>query len=133
MEKLFTVLGDLTSEEVTEVEKLLATRPELKQEVESLEQTLALFPLGLPEVELPSNLGDRLLQGAVAGESEKKSRKKLILLTVIGSITAAILATLSISNYRLQQQVATNQEIIAVLAQKSKDLLALKGTELIPI
>jgi anti-sigma-K factor RskA len=126
------VLGDLTPEEVRQVDKLLATRPELQEEIKSLEDTLALFPLALPEVDLPDSLGDRILTSAINSKTKQKNHKQRIFFTVIGSLSATILVVLGITNYRLQQQVATNQEIIAILAEGNKDLWTLQGTQLNP-
>ncbi|KZL47797.1 hypothetical protein A2T98_21400 [Nodularia spumigena CENA596] len=50
------VLGDLTSEEVAKVKQLLETSPELKVEVNGLQNSLALLPWALPETSPPKNL-----------------------------------------------------------------------------
>ncbi|MFH7030849.1 MAG: anti-sigma factor domain-containing protein [Heteroscytonema crispum UTEX LB 1556] len=58
------VLGDLTPEEVVEVNQYLAAYPELASEVSSLQATLALLPLTLPETSPPQNLRSQILQAA---------------------------------------------------------------------
>jgi anti-sigma-K factor RskA len=140
------VLGDLTTEEVASVNQLLDDRPELKAEVSRLQKTLALFPLALPEVELPPTLGSRILQtasGAVVGSTASKSnrvRRKLnAWLGVVGSVAASVIVGLSFYTYRLHQQVVATQaelsryqEAIALLRQPQNRLLSLKGTEATP-
>ncbi len=58
------VLGDLSSEEATLVKQYLETYPELASEVESLQATLALFPLSLPETKPSEGLRSKILQAA---------------------------------------------------------------------
>ncbi len=137
------VLGDLTSEEVAKVKKLLATNPELKEEVESLKQILALFPLSLPEVDLPEDLGDRILQAASEHRKNllwlKIKKKKRPFTILVGTLAMGAITILGLFNYRLQQKLATTQEklsdyetTIAILRQPSNRLLSLQGTELSP-
>lgn len=58
------VLGDLTPEEATLVKQYLETYPQLAAEVESLQATLALFPLSLPETKPSEKLRSQILQAA---------------------------------------------------------------------
>ena len=64
------VLGDLTPEEVAQVNKLLAANPELVEEVKHLQETLALLPFALPEDEPPQKLGLQILQVATEVSNE---------------------------------------------------------------
>ena len=58
------VLSDLTPEEAALVKQYLETYPELASEVESLQATLALFPLSLPETKPSERLRSQILQAA---------------------------------------------------------------------
>lgn len=58
------VLSDLTPEEAALVKQYLETYPELASEVESLQATLALFPLSLPETKPSEELRSQILQAA---------------------------------------------------------------------
>jgi anti-sigma-K factor RskA len=58
------VLSDLSSEEATLVKQYLETYPELATEVESLQATLALFPLSLPETKPSERLRSQILETA---------------------------------------------------------------------
>lgn len=58
------VLGDLTPEEATLVKQYLETYPQLAAEVESLQATLALFPLSLPKTKPPEKLRSQILEAA---------------------------------------------------------------------
>jgi anti-sigma-K factor RskA len=140
------VLGDLTTEEVASVNQLLDSHPELKAEVSRLQKTLALFPLGLPETELPPTLGSRILRTAsgvgassTASSSNRIGRRLTAWRGVIGSVAASIVVGLGFYSYHLHQQVvatqaelARYQETIALLPQPRNRLLSLKGTEATP-
>ena len=58
------VLGDLSPEEAAVVKQYLETYPQLTAEVESLQATLALFPLSLPKTKPSENLREQILQAA---------------------------------------------------------------------
>jgi len=58
------VLGDLSSEEAALVKQYLELYPELAVEVESLQATLAVFPLSLPETKPPEKLRSQILEAA---------------------------------------------------------------------
>ncbi len=64
------VLGDLTPTEVATIYQLLKTHPELKQEIDALQTTLALLPLALPEALPPPSLRDRLLNKLAENSSQ---------------------------------------------------------------
>lgn len=60
------VLGDLTSEEAAQFHQLLAQHPELREEVEALQEALAMMPYALPEEKPQSELRSRILQATQA-------------------------------------------------------------------
>ncbi|OUC16041.1 MAG: hypothetical protein B0A82_03750 [Alkalinema sp. CACIAM 70d] len=60
------VLGDLSSEEMIQVQRYLADHPDAVTQLEELQNTLALLPLGLPDVEPPEGLKGQILATATA-------------------------------------------------------------------
>ncbi|AHJ28709.1 anti-sigma factor [Nodularia spumigena CS-584] len=141
------VLGDLTPEEVAKVNQLLETRPELKVEVNRLQNSLALLPWALPETSPPKSLGSKILQAAAASPansvvstSNRIWRKPKIWFGVLGSVAASVVISLSLYSYRLQQEVTIAQaelsrykETIALLRQPNNRLLTLTGTNVTPV
>ena len=138
------VLGDLTSSEVVKVNKLLEDYPELKEEVNSLQKTLALFPLALPEVELPKTLDEKILK-IISDETNNiqstifKNKKKLNLSTIIATCGISLVFVIGIYNFYLQRQIlilktqlSSYQELIVQLNDQNNSLVFLKGTKLNP-
>lgn len=139
------VLGDSSPEETAMVHQLLQSHPELQREIESLQKTLALYPLALPEVELPSTLGDRILAQAKQENQaipESKATQTIVkhrplpLKAIFSAISAALIVVLGGYNYTLQRQVARmDRELeeyksaIALLRQANNNLVSLQGTE----
>lgn len=111
------ILGDLTPEEVAEVHQLLATHPELEAEISQLQKTLALFPLALPEVQLPSALGSQILQRAsdsltapmTMGDGNIRKKKLIPWPSLIAGLAAAMVAGLGFYSYRLNQAESLNE------------------------
>ena len=64
------VLGDLSPEEVVRVKQHLATAPELANEINRLQATLALLPLSLPPTSPPQTLRQHLLQAAQSASAK---------------------------------------------------------------
>ncbi|MEO0866881.1 MAG: hypothetical protein AAFY17_00255 [Cyanobacteria bacterium J06642_11] len=58
------VLGDLTSAEAEAFQTLLATMPDLQEEVTALQEALAMMPYGLEEVKPRRNLRSQILTAA---------------------------------------------------------------------
>ncbi|MEA5513556.1 anti-sigma factor [Nodularia sp. UHCC 0506] len=140
------VLGDLTSEEVAMVNQLLETRPELKVEVNRLQNSLALLPWALPATSPPKYLGSQILQAAasssnsIVSTSNRIWKKPPVWVGVLGSIAASVVISLSLYSYRLQKQVTITQaelsryqETIALLRQPNNRLLTLTGTNVTPV
>ncbi|MDJ0732716.1 MAG: anti-sigma factor [Nostocaceae cyanobacterium] len=136
------VLGDLTPEEVAQVNELLAQQPELAQEVQRLQETLALLPFALPENEPPEALGSQILQAATGTSPaistintvNRVPNRQKPWLGVLGSVAAVFVVVLGLYSYRLQQEVVTAteelsryHEAIALLRQPNNRLLTLKG------
>jgi hypothetical protein len=129
------VLGDLSSEEVIQVQQYLADHPDAMTELAELQNTLALLPLSLPDVAVPENLKQRILNAAtgvepiapqpiaaspavidLAAARSRREAKPQRNWTIIGSgIAAAMIAALGVQNYQLQQQVQGARQEIASL------------------
>lgn len=106
------VLGDLTPEEAARLRRQLADRPDLKQELAKLQETLALLPYGLPDDVQPSPaLRDRLLAAAgaetPAPSAAPKSRRWPRWTPLAAAIAAVAVGTgWAIDGIRLRQQLA---------------------------
>lgn len=126
------VLGDLTPEEVALVNQLLDSRPELKDEVDRLQKTLALLPLSLPKASPPSRLKTRILRNSETVSLVSNSKWVVSGLTArlgaMGSIAVAVIVGLGLYSYYLHQEVAAARETIALLRQPSNRLLSFQGT-----
>ena len=159
MEELLAgyVLGNLTPEEVAEVNELLTSQPELLTEVTSLQETLSLLPLALPEASPSPSLRSRLLAQTQAQVEHVSSsdampkgmptatteipqlRRQLwpsrkIWLAILGSAVAIVTVGLGVDSYRLRQELASARsdldryrDAVALLRQPDNRLLSLKG------
>ncbi|MEL6459058.1 MAG: anti-sigma factor [Cyanobacteria bacterium J06636_27] len=137
------VLSDLTPEEAALVKQYLETYPELACEVESLQATLALFPLSLPESKPPEKLRSQILEAAKTELQQEKSESPLVSssppiplspsskkpwLKIAGVAAIGIIASLGFFNYRLQQKLATaetdlsNYRLQAQLSKTQQEL-----------
>ncbi|MDJ0619517.1 MAG: anti-sigma factor [Calothrix sp. MO_192.B10] len=137
------VLGDLTPEEVAQVNELLAANPELGTEVIRLQETLALLPFALPDNEPPEALGSQILQAVTQTSPDiptiddtisQAPNRRNIWLSVFGSVAAVFVVALGLYSYRLQQEVVTARkelsryhQAIGLLRQPNNRLLTLKG------
>jgi Anti-sigma-K factor rskA len=137
-------LDDLSNEEVIALQEYLATHPDaLLQEVTQLQNTLALLPLGLPDVVAPpidlkakilAAAAPRLIEEPVKQVSNvvainplpvsspiiatpERSRTRRSWLPIAGGIAAASIAALGVQSYRLQQEIAQLRQ--SMVAQPS--------------
>lgn len=159
MEELLAgyVLGNLTPEEVAEVNELLTSHPELLTEVTSLQETLSLLPLALPEASPSPSLRSRLLAQTQAQVEHVSSSDALtkemrtaateipqlrrqpwpyakIWLAILGSVVAIVTVGLGLDSYRLRQELASARsdldryrDAVTLLRQPDNRLLSLKG------
>jgi anti-sigma-K factor RskA len=63
------VLGDLSSEDMITVQRYLETNPEVIAEIEQLQTTLALLPLGLEDIPVPNELKASILSEVERSQS----------------------------------------------------------------
>jgi len=139
------VLGEVTPEEAETVRQLLIAHPELNEEINHLQETLALIPLALPESSPPKTLGANILHlaqtqsnaaNSIVASLKKKSKANLL---TVSSIAISVILGLGFYNYRLHQELAIAQnelsqyqKAIATLPESNHRLLSLKGTNKAP-
>ena len=138
------VLSDLTPEEAALVKQYLETYPELACEVESLQATLALFPLSLPKAKPPEGLRSQILEAAQKDLSSTVKTQQTPVspspsfplspfspkpwLKIAGIAAVGIISNLGFFNYRLHQKLATaetdlsNYRLQAELSQTQQEL-----------
>jgi anti-sigma factor RsiW len=142
------VLGDLTPEEVAQVNQYLSEHPAAEKEVLALQRSLALLPFALPEAAPPENLKLKLLAEIEATATEEASTQATNQVDShaiapqrtwgVGKVLAGVLALITIAlggySWQLRQELASMQrdigayqEAIAMLRQPNNRLLALKG------
>jgi hypothetical protein len=128
------VLGDLTAEEIEQLEQLVADSPDLLKEIYALQVSFALLPQGLPVVEPPPSLRQAIVSAPELQQLPQPSRSTRRLLTLLaGLLTLATLA-LTLDNLRLRQQlqVAQNAQIdrvASILQQPNSRLISLNSKD----
>jgi anti-sigma-K factor RskA len=148
------VMGDLDTEEAEELHQLLSQRPDLRQEVQALQEVLSAMPYALPEIHPPQGVRDRVLQGIQplapvqpVGQRGGRSGQRSWLL---GTVAAGTAIALGINNYQLRQdlqvaqtevvkqqaqvaqvqaEVAQQQDLIAMLQNPKTNLVTLRGQD----
>ncbi|NJO40485.1 MAG: hypothetical protein HC769_19060 [Cyanobacteria bacterium CRU_2_1] len=141
-------LGNLSPEEAEQFQRLLTENPDLTEEVDRLQEVLALMPYSLSEQEPPPHLRDSILNTAQASTQppklfeehlselplrvEPKRRRNLSWRGLGGAVAAAALLALAVQNNVLRQQAAQNEAIISALEQPGTSVHSLQGTEQAP-
>jgi anti-sigma-K factor RskA len=109
------VLGEVTPAQSEAIQQMLMEHPELQAEINSLQETLALLALSLPESSPPAELKGRILQLAEtqtdppspkvvpAWQPQKMMAKFHFKTLAIGAMALSVIAVLGFNNYRLQQ------------------------------
>jgi anti-sigma-K factor RskA len=149
------VLGDLTAAESSQVQQYLDRHPEAIAQVEDLKNTLAVLPIGLPEVTLPPDLKARVMAAAQNSEqndavlnaadrrhqpelganadrpARRQFRRKALGWPLLAA--AATIAALGLQSYFLQQEMAATRQEIAQLhstLKQTQDILNIqKGVQ----
>lgn len=137
------VLGNLSSEEAEEFNQLLIEHPEFATEVHQLQEILEVLPYGLPEVELPQDLRQVILDTTSVEDSvtlgnphpkfwQRLKGSPLVWARIIGSVAIFSLLVLGLDNYRIRLQVTTMKEKVA----RQKDVISLlqkPDTHVVPL
>jgi anti-sigma-K factor RskA len=150
-EELFAgyVLGDLEPEEVTAMQEIIVNHPEIITEIDRLQETLAILPLGLSpsypsetlrdrlaSVAIPQSVQSRRISSTETGLKKSTNRQNIwkLVSSSLGSIATIALIALGIDNYQMRQQIATNQielqkykQAIALLQGGDNRMIPLKG------
>lgn len=140
------VLGDLSPEEEAAVAQQLQDNPDLAANVEQLQVTMSLMAMETPAVDPPPGLRDRLLAQvtepipAPAPEVPPSSNRGSVIPFRFGprewltGAAAVAVALLGISNFQLQQRLASveqefaeYQEAIALLQHPQNRLLSIQS------
>ena len=129
------VLGDLTTEEVAQMQTIISANPEIVTEIDRLQETLALLPLSLAETYPSKDLRDRIAAVAISEKVElsdeankvdkvfnqdlkqqtRSPQRSLsdrfwkVAAISLGSLGAIISLTLGFDNYQMRQQIANSQ------------------------
>lgn len=139
-------LGDLSPEEIDQVQAYLDAHPDAAAELAKLQTTLALLPLALPESQPSPGLKQRILTAAaptaktpseqsppetshsvarhnvarnnVVDLGERRRSQRHQGLWFAGSIAAGLLAVLGFQNYKLSQDVAALRQAVIVAQQR---------------
>jgi len=139
------VLGDLSPEESAAVEQQLQDDPDLAAEVEQLQATMSLMALETPAVAPPPGLRDRILAQVTepipspTKVSDPAIRGNILPFRfgareLLTGAAAIALALLGISNFQMQQRLASveqefaeYQDAIALLQQPQNRLLSIQS------
>lgn len=111
------VMGDLTPEEVAEINRILETQPELQAEIDRLQFTLSLLPLALPQTAPSSALKENILQSLAP--IENKPIKSWRWLWGMGAVMAVLVTGWAFDTYHLRQKIAGLENQFASIAQNS--------------
>jgi hypothetical protein len=149
------VLGDLSSEDMVQVQAYLTANPDQLAEVEALQHTLTLLPLGLPDIAPPPQLKAQILaaiptpavqnvldprpiEPAMATNpappsnviplTPQRSRSLPQWIPIAGGLAAAAIAALGLQSAQLHQQIAAARQEIDQLRQTQQQLLAQSPT-----
>lgn len=134
------VLGDLSSDDMILVQQYLASNPSAIAEVEELQITLSLLPLGLDDVAIPehirnnlfTSLPDRTIPTIAAARKVNKPRSRNIQrrwFAISGSIAAATIAALGLQSYQLQQEFSATRQELARLRESQEQLLTRSNSD----
>lgn len=129
------VLGDLSSDDMILVQQYLTSNPSAIAEVESLQMTLGLLPLGLDNIPVPAmiktnlfaSLPDRAsLTTATTRNTHESLQHKVQTrwFALAGSIAAVTIAALGLQSYQLQQEFSATRQELARLRETQEKVIA---------
>ncbi len=128
------VLGDLTPQEIAELEQLVTQKPALLQEIHAQQASFELMPQGLTQVEAPPNLlTQTALPQPVSTPTPSPRREQSNLIPkLIAAGVALISLALVTDNLRLRHQLQLLQKVrpdrvASVLQQPNSRLISLTG------
>ncbi len=124
------VLGDLSSEELAELEALIAANPALETELWQLQEAATSLPYGLPVAQPAATVRANVLAAAAtpfpAIPTPAARRRRLVFSFAAGSAAAIAAIAFGINNWQLRQQLGAAHAAIAqqqlTLDQKTTQL-----------
>lgn len=126
------VLGDLTSEEMAQVEQLVLDDPAVLEELHALQASFELMPQALPQMSPPAGLRERILIRPQSPEVviDTPEGSSGAIWKILVGLTAIATLALATDNVRLRQQLTQQIEedrVAAILQQPNSRLIALTG------
>ncbi len=136
------VLGDLSSDDMIRVQHYLESNSDAIAEVEALQITLGLLPLGLDDVSVPPQIKTNLLASLpdratplqsrpaiqhTAAQTPVQAKVQQRWFAIAGSIAAVTIAVLGLQSYQLQQEFSATRQELAKLRESQEKLLAQSG------
>jgi anti-sigma-K factor RskA len=128
------VLGDLSPEEAEQIRHFIGNNPEITEEIQVLQEILALLPYDLPETEPSDNLRSKIVAAASDANATTtvKSRRSLPW-QKIAAVTATLCAILfATNNYYLREELRLAKEdktkIMTALSKPDTRITELAGT-----
>lgn len=106
-------LGNLDAEEAVDLERLLATHPQLRLEIERSAKTAVLLARTVPQPAAPPQLRQKLMAAAARPEVRPlpiQPRSAFPWRVAIGSAAAIVLLALGGDNLRLRQQLVVAEQ-----------------------
>ncbi|MGL5082200.1 MAG: anti-sigma factor domain-containing protein [Microcoleaceae cyanobacterium] len=119
------VLGDLSSEEIDQVEQLLQVNPDFQQEIRAMQLSFNLLPQALPKLSPPPQLREKVLvanaiatnaaalpvNGPNSRPQSQDSPRKISWSRLLAGIAALIALFLGIDNFQLRQQLSSARDV----------------------
>ncbi|MEL6223129.1 MAG: anti-sigma factor [Cyanobacteria bacterium J06626_14] len=127
------VLGDLTPDEMAELEQIVDTDPEWQDELYAMQASFEVVPQGLVTVEPPPHLLDNILSAhAEQNEVAQQRWTSKSLLRLIAGMAAIASLLLITDNLRLRRQLQFARQVdpdrvASILQQPNSRLISLTG------
>jgi anti-sigma-K factor RskA len=115
------VMGDVSPEELEQVNQLLADHPELQEEIDQLQFTLSLLPLALPETSPSPALKEKILQSATPPEPQ--SVKPWGWFWSMGVIMAVLATGWALDSSHLRSRLAVLEGQISIASSQVENKL----------
>ncbi len=113
-------LGELDSEELSQVQELFRQYPVLEGEVLHLQGALGALPLGLEIEEPPAELRSRLMASATPLSTGVRRKSSVPWGRIVGGLAVGVSLLLGWQNWQLRQQLAKQQpDDVAITAEES--------------
>ena len=113
-------LGELDSEELSQVQELFRQYPVLEGEVLNLQGALRALPLGLEIEEPPAELRSRLMASATQLSTGVRRKSSVPWGRIVGGLAVGVSLLLGWQNWQLRQQLAKQQpDDVAITAEES--------------